>query len=52
MFIDKNKVISMAVIATTAIVSTIVSMASRDREIERNVKKHFDAMDNSKEEKA
>ena len=47
---DKSKIFSIVGIVIATTVSTVFSVMMQDREIDKNVKKHFDAMDSDKEE--
>lgn len=50
MKIDKTKIFTFAGIVIATVASTLFSTIMQDREIEKNVQKHFDTMDSNKEE--
>ena len=49
---DKMKVLTFAGIVVATVASTLFSTMMQDREIEKNVQKHFDELESKKEEEA
>lgn len=49
---DKTKVFTFAGIVIATVCSTLFSTMMQDREIEKNVQKHFDDLNTNKEEEA
>ena len=45
---DKKKILTLVGIVATTVISTLFSTMMQDREIEKNVKKHFDGLESKK----
>lgn len=46
----KSKILSIVGIVIATTVSTVISVMMQDREIEKNVQKHYDTIESKKEE--
>jgi len=47
---DKSKILTILGIVVTTVASTLFSTMMQDKEIEKNVQKHFDSLESKEEE--